>query len=156
LSSTFSYNVGSSGTLGNAGTSGANGGSGGTGYSEVTEYYSTSAPLLVGSVTSNTSGMERIERARFSNSGTCAATSQSGSWLGTPTDPGTGQCGVVIASGIFSSTPSCVCSAEDAGGSVFGCVVNPSSATLVTVTTENTTTGAATDRQFHIICMGPR
>ncbi|NDD83800.1 hypothetical protein EBZ38_05880, partial [bacterium] len=66
------------------------------------------APLLVGSVTSNSSGLERVERARVTaNGSSCAVTSQSGSWLASCSSPAAGQYLFTINSGIFSVTPFC-------------------------------------------------
>lgn len=111
------------------------------------------APLLVGSVTSNSSGMERIERATFTNSGSCAVSKQSGSWISSVSDPGLGQCGITIASGIFSDTPSCVVTVENAASRI--AMINVASATSATVYTYNDA-GTAEDRGFHIHCMGAR
>jgi hypothetical protein len=81
----------------------------------------TPAPLVIGSITSNTSGMERIERARFTTSAgpACAVSTQSGSWItGTPSSSGTGQCGFVIASGMFASTPDCTVSLQTSASGI--------------------------------------
>lgn len=117
------------------------------------------APLLVGSVTSNSSGLERVERARVTYSGgTPTIVSQSGSWISSLTDNGTGDTQEIIASGIFSATPTCFCNNE-AGNSFRKCLVIPTSSTSIRTQTFGTGTGTpdvAADHDFGLVCMGPR
>lgn len=121
-------------------------------------------PLLVGGVTSNTSGMERVERA-FINGGTvstdcssspCTVTSQSGTWITSVTRSGTGTYTVNIATGIFSAQPNCTGTAEtgSAYGSILQRVSAGSSTSLQILTLSSPTTTA--DMRFSIICQGPR
>jgi hypothetical protein len=112
-SNTYSYSVGTGGSGGTAGTNGAAGGAGGAGYIEVTEYYGNNAPVIVNSITSNSAGAERIERARIDNSaGAGTITSQSGSWVTRNTSSSTGEVTLDITAGIFSAPPTCTCSIE--------------------------------------------
>lgn len=91
------------------------------------------APLLVGSVTSNSVGAERIERIKLTYSaGVPAITSQSGSWISSITDNGTGDFTLNIASGIFSSTPTCICTSDDSSGFRY-CQGKPTTTSSVTV-----------------------
>ena len=113
-------------------------------------------PLLVGSVTSNTAGLERIERASIVNTaGAWSVGSQSGSWISSITDNGVGDATLNIAAGIFSGAPSCVCTART-GSSFRGCQL----ANTITSTSVNaqvlTDAGAFSDQGFDIHCMGPR
>jgi hypothetical protein len=112
-----------------------------------------STPYLVGTVTSNTLGQERIERARITNGGSCAVSSQSGTWISSISRPGSGQCTLTIAAGIFSGSPECQCSA---GNTSFSCVpdLSTTSATNVAIITRNSGTLADTD--ISISCVGPR
>lgn len=154
-SATYSYSVGGSG----AGA--VNGGSGGAGYIEVTEYYGVmDAPILVGSVTSNSTGAERVERVRVlskCSSSPCTIDSQSGSWLSSVSRAGAGVYVLNIASGIFSSTPVCTCRAIDPGVGVRICTgpYAGNTATSVAMETWNTS-GVASDGAFEAICMGSR
>jgi hypothetical protein len=68
-------------------------------------------------------------------------------------DPGLGQCGITVASGIFSDTPSCVVTVENAASRI--AMINVASSTSMTVYTYNDA-GTAEDRGFHIHCMGPK
>lgn len=110
------------------------------------------APVLVGSITSGAVGAERIERATFTNTGSCAVSRQSGSWVSSVADPGAGVCTINLTTGLFSSTPDCVCSTVDPG---YLCNVTAASTTQLTTNTY-VHSGAATDVGFTIHCMGPR
>lgn len=111
-------------------------------------------PILVNSVTSNTGGAERIERASITNGGSAAIASQSGSWISSVSRPGVGQVNVVFATGIFSAAPSCVVTMQSGGSGV--CQVF----TGTTSTQQNVfcrdSSFAATDFNFTLICMGQR
>jgi hypothetical protein len=112
------------------------------------------APLLVGSVTSNTTGLERVERATISSS-TPSVSSQSGSWISSVSRPATGQFTLTLASGIFSGIPSCVANVSNGGaGNNFVAQTSPGSTTSVNVAVANA--GTATNADFQVICMGPR
>lgn len=121
---------------------------------------SSPTPLLVGSVTSNSSGLERIERARLNCDSGSAITSQSGSWVSSIGNISTGVCTVTIASGIFSSTPTCVMTeVADVATTTVGAQIVVSSATSFTITGAiniggTTTTQSAFDA--YVICMGSR
>jgi hypothetical protein len=120
------------------------------------------APLLVGSVTSNTTGLERIERAELNCDGSSSITSQSGSWISSIGNIGSGRCTVTIASGIFSSTPVCVATVKAATTTfLLGTQISPTSSTSFTVgatyiTGGSATVTATTGDDFDVICMGPR
>lgn len=104
-------------------------------------------------VESNQQG-EKIERARITNNGsTCATTHQSGNWI-SATRSGTGVC-VLTFTG-FTAAPACVVmSAGGAGDVANQSAITPTS-TGMTITTFASTTGAASDKAFDIICMGPK
>lgn len=117
---------------------------------------------LIPGVTSNTSGMERVERARITGgsdstdctSSPCTITRQSGSWLSSVTRAGTGSYTLNFATGIFSAIPECTCSSET--GSSYGlCVYRPSTSSTGTIITASNGTTTA-DMRFSIICMGAR
>lgn len=112
------------------------------------------APQLINSVVSNSNGVERFERASLSNGGSCAIVSQSGSWISSVADPGTGQCTMNLTAGHFSAAPTCVAVAT--GSPVIGIQVSASSTSAVTTRTFATNSGADTDTAFNILCMGPR
>jgi len=106
------------------------------------------APVLVGSVTSNSTGGERIERAELNCDAASSITSQSGTWLSAIGNRSTAACTITIASGIFSATPSCVFTVK--ATAVQATAVNMTSATAGTVY------GASADYDGYLICMGPR
>jgi hypothetical protein len=114
------------------------------------------APNLVGSVTSQSTGAEHIERAYIANSGSCSITSQSGSWISSVSHPGTGRCTLNFSASEWSAAPSCVVS-QDAGSAAVGreavFSVTPTTSTTEVFTTNSAP--AAADFPFMIICMGP-
>jgi hypothetical protein len=109
---------------------------------------SQNAPILVGSVTSNASGAERIERALLNCDAASSITSQSGSWLSAIGNRSTAACSITIASGIFSDTPTCTFTVK--ATAVQATAVNMTSVTAGTVY------GASADYDGYLICMGPR
>lgn len=111
------------------------------------------APYLVGSITSNTSGQEHVERAKITNSGSCAIASQSGSWLSSVSHPATGKCALVFTGSEFSGAPQCTCSGV--GNTNTLCEVFVAETTSG-VTIDTTNSGTFGDNIFNIICMGPR
>lgn len=114
------------------------------------------APLLIGSVTSNSSGIERVERVSVAESCTaspCTIASQSGSWVSSITRGSTGAYTVNIAAGTFSSAPSCSC--QPTNGSL-GCSAVITTASAIAFTTRRFSTEADLDSGFSILCQGPR
>jgi len=113
------------------------------------------APTLVGSVTSNSTGAERMERLVVANSGTPTITSQSGSWVSSLTDNGAGDVTANISG--FSAAPTCNATRNASGGgfSVL-CAINTVSTTAIRVQCSNLTTATLTDVGFDLICIGPR
>lgn len=159
-SNTISYSIGSGGS-GGTGTNA--GGAGGSGYIEVTEYYSAvPAPLLVGSVTSNTSGTERIERAQISCGSSSTIDSQSGSWISSIGNITSNRCTVTIATGMFSATPICTASYKTTDTTTLrGVNLSVASATSFSIGdvyyVGGSAPGASTGTDtWYIICMGPR
>lgn len=112
------------------------------------------APVLVGSVTNNSSGAERIERAVISFSGGPFIASQSGSWLSSVTNSGTGDSTLNFTSKMFSSPPTCVVTPVGAGA-VYTFEVAAVIVSAVEVKTRNSA-GTLANQDFMIICMGPR
>jgi hypothetical protein len=115
-----------------------------------------------GSVTSNTSGLERVERVRVASSCTstpCTITDQSGSWVSSISRISLGQYTVNFAAGEFSGAPTCFLnmSTTNCAGSTCGngyvTSVSTSSALIVIQSSNNT---AFLDSAFGLLCMGPR
>lgn len=125
-------------------------------------------PLVVNSVTSNSSGLTRIEYATVTptNGSTCTINSQSGSWLSSTTPNAAGDCTLTFTSGIFSSSPVCTLTPED--NAFLGVVpkmarisaVSSSSLRFLVEQIDETSAFASsiTAQPFktHIICMGQR
>jgi hypothetical protein len=113
-----------------------------------------SAPTYVGSVTSNSTGMERIERARITGASTI--TRQSGSWISSVTNNGTGDRTLNLASGIFSGTPSCFFTVDNTGAAASNrlCELYSSSTSAIRFTCAGDTTPS--DYAADVVCMGPR
>lgn len=111
------------------------------------------APTLIGSVTSNSTGAERVERLTVANSGTASVTSQSGSWISSVSRSSAGVVVNNFASGTFSSAPSCNCNSIAVSAA---CHITAISSSAATVSINATTTGTATDIGYHLLCMGAR
>lgn len=114
------------------------------------------APTLVGSVTSNSASAMRFEATTISNTGTPTLVTQSSSWINSLTDNGTGDTTVNFVAGTFSSPPWCTCSSYD--GDFAHCSIDATTAissSLVRVQTDSNGSSAA-DRQFILMCIGPR
>lgn len=115
------------------------------------------APVLVGSVTSNASGAERIERASVANSGTPTISKQSGSWVSSLTDNGVGDTTINFSSTMFSDVPSCTCNAiQNVASPFILCTFKTISTSSARLFTAVSTTGAASDIDFNVSCIGPR
>lgn len=116
---------------------------------------SQKAPILVGSVTSGSTGAERIERVAVTttcSSSPCTIDSQSGSWVSSITRSGTGVYVVNINSGMFSAAPTCIANfANNVASS--NCKAYGASTASVGVYCDN---GSAVDSKISLICMGPR
>lgn len=113
------------------------------------------APLLVNSVVSPSSGVEQIVRASIAAPSGCTISSQSGSWLSTPTSAGAGRCAHVIAAGTFSATPSCSIVGVGASLTAHVCkIYSLSTSAIETVCVNVSDVGANIARE--IICMGPK
>lgn len=115
------------------------------------------APVLVGSVTNNSTGAMRVEAVSVAapSAGACAVTeSGSSDWInGNATSSGTGLCAFTINTGIFSSRPVCTCTVENNTNRECVFSATPTTTSLAT-RTESTST--ATNDAFDIICVGPR
>ena len=118
-------------------------------------------PLLVGSVTSNSSGLERVERVMVSEdpsactASPCTITNQSGSWVSSVTRASTGTYTVNINAGIFSAKPSCFVTSQ-VGGAARWCNNNGANTTTAVPIACATNAGASVDMAFQVMCMGPR
>jgi hypothetical protein len=112
------------------------------------------ASTLVGSVTSNASGAERIERATIANSGTATITSQSGSWLTSATRSSAGVIDLVWPSSTWSSAPTCIVATVAPNADRQVVITNAETTTGMSIGTTNTTT--PTDYPVRVICMGAR
>lgn len=112
-------------------------------------------PVFVGSVSTNSTGAERIERAYVA--ATCSATpctiaSQSGNWLSSISRSGTGAYSLNFTSGIFSGVPSCTI--LPANPSEIRLSGTPTSSAFTFQTFDSA--GNFADGGFSVLCMGPR
>lgn len=111
-------------------------------------------PVFVGSVSSNSVGAERIERAKVDVPTSCTLLSQSGSWI-TSTSGSGGSCTLNLASGIFTSAPTCTCTIR---ASTFGdtfCRLSTVSTSVVSYVIYDST-GTTRNELAEVLCMGPR
>jgi hypothetical protein len=116
------------------------------------------APLLIGSVISGSSGIERVERAfTLSNctSSPCTLTSQSGG-VSSVTRSGTGAYNINF-SPPFSAQPTCTANCTVVGTiEAFADVIISGTGSVSNVTCRRRDNGAVADAAFSVICMGPR
>ena len=118
-----------------------------------------SAPVLVGSVTSNSQSALRIESVSVTSdctSSPCTIARQSSAWVSSIARTGTGQYSINLVSGTFSSAPDCYCSSISVGITATNCAKNQlESTSLVRFVTVNLA-GASNDSSFSVTCVGPR
>lgn len=106
-------------------------------------------------VSSASTGQERIERISISGGSVPSISSQSGAWVSSLTRNSAGSVTLNIASGEFSSAPTCTCNAVGTSVGYAGCNITPApTSTAVTVLTQ-TTGGSGVDLNVAVICMGP-
>jgi hypothetical protein len=110
-------------------------------------------PFLKGEVVTNSTSIERIERATLVDTGAaCNVTSQSGSWISTSARNGAGDCSWTMSG--FSSSPSCSCT--DNTNNARACSATISSATSLRTFSFVSNTAAGSSDTIHVLCMGPR
>lgn len=125
------------------------------------------APLLVGSVTSNSTGAERMERIMFGGStvgtftSTCTSTpctiwSQSGSWVSSVTRNSVGNYTLNIASGIFSDIPTCTITAAPNSGTLKTVAIITATSTSLQVVYRDSADANSIDAVGVVLCMGPK
>ena len=114
------------------------------------------APTLIGSVTSNSTGAERIERARINcaNSGS-SIISQSGGISSVSNGGAVGACTVNFSPAFNGVEPHCSVQLLNASISTFS-GTNITSATTSTVSIQRFTNASNNNGEVYIICMGPR
>lgn len=111
-------------------------------------------PPIKKTVTTEYDGQDVITRAYLTNSGSCAISSNPGSWISSVSDPGAGRCSLTIATGVFNSAPICICGLV---GSVAGSCSIESGATATALTTRvKDDAGSDLDQDFNIQCFGSK
>jgi hypothetical protein len=112
------------------------------------------APFIVGSVVTSHDGVIGTESATIENSGSPTVSNEIGNWIDSLTDDGTGQTTVNFVSGTFSAEPVCVPqNADSSSGTCW--VEGVISSSAVQVQCVNSGFSAA-DRDFSLMCKGPR
>jgi hypothetical protein len=118
------------------------------------------APLIVGSVTSRSTGLERIERASLSavcTAGTCTLSSSTPG-ISAVTFSATGRYNVAFAASTFSAAPVCFYTPFASTGSVSVAATQGSG--TITSTTHTIAfmdaAGSFVNAAFDVLCMGPR
>jgi hypothetical protein len=114
------------------------------------------APYLTGSVTSkSTTQAYQLVTAYVTNSGTAAVSRSDGNWLTFSSDNGVGDSTFTMSG--FASAPNCVCTTYIGGAR--SCQIDSDTAlssTAIRILTSLTTTGAGSDVDFFLMCVGPR
>lgn len=123
------------------------------------------APILVGSVVSDSAGVEKIERVIFGASGgsqfspttctsdPCTIYTQTGSWLSAVNRISGGVYNLQINPGVFSGAPSCT------SAPIAGATITPGSACFAVSTSQISCqcyfSAAGFDCALSVLCMGP-
>lgn len=155
----YSFQVGSAGAGGGAGTSGHPGGNGAAGIIIVEEFYNAeNAPLLRGSVTSNSSGLDLAEYGQVTCSG---GSVESGNLLSAIGNISGGSCALTFTRAFASTSYSCSATPYGATGTTQYVLSTESKTTSgitlhCTAETSGGAAGACTSYTADIICMGPR
>ena len=108
-------------------------------------------PWEASRVTSVSTGLEYVERAYVTNGSSCAIINQSGSWIASVGSCSTGS-SVYTFTRAFNVAPTCICS--DTVAADRNCSVTGTTTTTVTVVTQNS--GAGSNMNAFLMCMGPR
>ena len=127
------------------------------------------APVLVGSITSQSTGALRFEFLQFGGGASgglatsactstpCTIANQSGSWISSVARGSAGSYTATIAAGIFSSVPYCVGNAGLFGVATGGFAnVNATNATTVNINSYSNAGTTLNDNVITLFCYGPR
>lgn len=127
---------------------------------QATAASSVPVPLLVGSVTSNSTGAERVERVSVTStcsSSPCTIASQSGSWVSSITRNSTGDYTVNFTAGMFSAAPACtVMAGNTTNETIFRQNAATTTSAMRFITANVASSFAAIDGTFDVLCMGPK
>jgi len=149
----YAYSVGTGG----AGGTGArqNGVAGGNGIIIIEEFYGYNAPIIIGSVTSNSLSAERIEHANVVNNGSsCVATSSGNSISCSFTT--TGRCTCTFSPAFSAGPVTCIPVANFSSGVNQITCSNAGAATTTGVIVDCKNNLSDANFDFGIICKGPR
>lgn len=108
--------------------------------------------LVKNSVVSPSEGVLKIVSAYIENTGTPTVVRQTGSWISSITDGGTGLPTINISASTFSVAPDCVCSIAEAS-SHFCAIAGATTTSAIAIRTMSPTP-ALVDRSLYIICTG--
>lgn len=119
---------------------------------------SQTAPILVGGVSTSSSGNERVERATMTCASSGSTISNQSGAFSVSNGGGAGTCTASITSGFYAATPTCSCtlSGSSASGTtgLFGCSFSSMSSTSLAI--ERYRNGAFENGTVNVICVGPR
>lgn len=112
------------------------------------------APYLQGNVMTNSSGIERVERVYVDStcsSSPCTITNQSGSWITSITRGGTGTYTANVATGEFTTAPTCTFSSSQP----ITATASTNTTAAVSFTCLNSSFALADCARINVICQGP-
>jgi len=119
---------------------------------------SFSAPIIIGGLSTNSSGADMVGRAAIAACATspCTITSQSGNWVSSVTRSGAG--GYTVNYSGFSAAPTCTVNTYDgSSGALLASIAGvPSSSALQLQTFNTAFSQVDTLNGFNVICVGPR
>ncbi len=112
------------------------------------------APLLVNTVVSTYNGVITEESAALNCDSGAAITSQLGSWVSSIGNISAGACAVTLISGVFSATPYCQFTGNNANPLIVS--VNPTSSTAVTIDCDGNDGTDCSTYDGTLTCRGPK
>lgn len=118
--------------------------------------FNSAAPLLVGSVTSSSAGLERIERTKVTCSSSSSITNQSDSWVTSIANISSGTCDLTIDSSKWSAAPTCITTGDIDNTAVFAKTRSTSTSMVQIFAYNSVTNTAPTSYTAQIICTGSR
>lgn len=113
------------------------------------------APVLIGSVTSPSSGAMFVCTGFILNSGSTSISRSDGNCFASVNDNGTGDTTINLTAGTFSSTPNCSCTVYSDDGQCSIDSTTAISSSLVRTQTRSAA-GSAADKDHFVMCIGPR
>lgn len=98
--------------------------------------------------------LDNVYSAIIANNGTTATITSvnKAGWLTSATRTATGKVSLAVPTGIFNQNPACVCTTNDAGGTVADCSIDTTLLSTTNISTVQSTSASNPDKPFTITC----